>query len=158
MWMYERYKQDMLGVALSLTGRRPLAEDVVQDVFAYLARRGRHLRIRRNLKAYLLAAVCNRVRTLARQPTWVALDGDPPPRDNETDPSDDLAASEQAATLRGLLGTLPSEQQDVVVLHLQQDLSFREIGTHLGISANTAKSRFRYALSKLRQKLSETEL
>jgi DNA-directed RNA polymerase specialized sigma24 family protein len=36
------------------------------------------------------------------------------------------------------------------MLHLQAGMTFRTIGRSLGISANTAKSRYRYGLDKLR--------
>jgi len=57
---------------------------------------------------------------------------------------------EFAAVVSGLVRQLPDEQREVLVLHLWGDLSFREIGEQLGISPNTASSRYRYGLEKLR--------
>jgi RNA polymerase sigma-70 factor (ECF subfamily) len=45
---------------------------------------------------------------------------------------------------------LPEEQRQVLVLHLWGGLSFEEIASTLAVSANTAASRYRYALQKLR--------
>lgn len=47
------------------------------------------------------------------------------------------------------LRQLPKEQAEVVVLKIWEDLTFLEISTVLGIPAQTAASRYRYALSKL---------
>jgi RNA polymerase sigma-70 factor (ECF subfamily) len=48
------------------------------------------------------------------------------------------------------LGRLPLEQREVIALKLSEDLSFREIGQVLRIPANTAASRYRLALGRLR--------
>jgi RNA polymerase sigma-70 factor (ECF subfamily) len=58
---------------------------------------------------------------------------------------DSVLAVEQA------MATLPSEQREVVVLHIWGGLTFQEVAGVLAIPANTAASRYRYALSKLRE-------
>lgn len=60
-------------------------------------------------------------------------------------------------TIREALTDLPPEQREVVVLKVWQGRTFDEIGRLLGISPNTASSRYRYALEKLRAALGETE-
>jgi len=52
------------------------------------------------------------------------------------------------------LKALPAEQREVLVLKIWGRLTFPQIGETLGISANTAASRYRYALEKLRASLS----
>jgi RNA polymerase sigma-70 factor (ECF subfamily) len=51
------------------------------------------------------------------------------------------------------LGELPEEQRAVVHLKLWEGLTFEEIAEALEISANTAASRYRYGLDKLRERL-----
>jgi len=46
---------------------------------------------------------------------------------------------------------LPAEQKEIVFLKVFDGLTFKEIGSACGISANTAASRYRYGLAKLRQ-------
>lgn len=48
---------------------------------------------------------------------------------------------------------LPQEQQLVVQLKLWDALTFSEIGEVIGISQNTAASRYRYGISKLQEQL-----
>lgn len=48
---------------------------------------------------------------------------------------------------------LPVEQRAVVHLKLWQGQTFQEIASALGLSANTAASRYRYGLEKLRMQL-----
>ena len=63
--------------------------------------------------------------------------------------------SDQSLRLERALGTLPTEQRELIALKLDADLTFMEIGDLLGISSNTAASRYRYALEKLRAFLQE---
>ncbi len=51
------------------------------------------------------------------------------------------------------LRALPSEQREVVYLKVYEGLTFREIGERCGVGANTAASRYRYALEALRSVL-----
>jgi RNA polymerase sigma-70 factor (ECF subfamily) len=53
---------------------------------------------------------------------------------------------------------LPPEQQEVVTLKIWGDLTFQEIAETLEIPANTAASRYRYALEKLKDKLTRGNL
>jgi RNA polymerase sigma-70 factor (ECF subfamily) len=48
---------------------------------------------------------------------------------------------------------LPEEQRTVVHLKLWEEFTFDEIAAALGISANTAASRYRYGIDKLRARL-----
>jgi RNA polymerase sigma-70 factor (ECF subfamily) len=52
---------------------------------------------------------------------------------------------------------LPSEQREVVVLKIWGGLTFAQIAEQLELSAHTAASRYRYALSKLRESLKGVE-
>ncbi len=54
------------------------------------------------------------------------------------------------AKLDAALAELPDEQREILVLHLQSELPFREIAKLREISINTAQSRHRYGLDKLR--------
>jgi RNA polymerase sigma-70 factor (ECF subfamily) len=58
----------------------------------------------------------------------------------------------QAATrelVNRALEELPEEQREVVVMKLWGGLTFAEIGEAVGVPANTAATRYRYALEKM---------
>lgn len=63
--------------------------------------------------------------------------------------------AERRAMLEAAMRTLPEVQREVLVLKIWGELSFPQIGVALGIPANTAASRYRYALDKLREVLAE---
>jgi RNA polymerase sigma-70 factor, ECF subfamily len=61
--------------------------------------------------------------------------------------------AEHAQTLaryRSALSSLPAEQRDAFLLYEESGLTLDEIGAITGVSMETAKSRLRYALTKLR--------
>ena len=63
--------------------------------------------------------------------------------------------SERHSLMEDAVRRLPSEQQAVVVLKIWGDQTFEEIGKTLEISMNTASSRYRYGLDKLRKRVPE---
>jgi RNA polymerase sigma-70 factor (ECF subfamily) len=66
-----------------------------------------------------------------------------------SDPDEKYFRDELASALVGL----PEEQRAVVHLKLWEELTFEEIAAALDISPNTAASRYRYGLDKLRGRL-----
>ena len=68
---------------------------------------------------------------------------------NADDPDEQAFRTAVAAALE----ELPSEQRVVVQLKLWGGLTFEQIAVLLGIPLNTAASRYRYGLDKLRERL-----
>jgi RNA polymerase sigma-70 factor (ECF subfamily) len=66
-----------------------------------------------------------------------------------------LEQDERRAAVEAALAELPESQREVVVMKLWARLSFPQIGQALGVPADTAASRYRYALEKLRGRLAE---
>lgn len=64
-----------------------------------------------------------------------------------------LGRKDLARALLGALTELPSEQREAFLLQAEGDLSVADIASATGVTAETAKSRLRYARSKLRQAL-----
>ena len=62
---------------------------------------------------------------------------------------------ERRQLIEAALATLAGEQRQVVVLKLWGGLTFAQVAEALEIPANTAASRYRYALEALRRQLSE---
>jgi len=65
---------------------------------------------------------------------------------------------ERAARIEHALRQLPPPQREILVLKLWSRLSFAQIAAALEISPNTAASRYRYALEKLRVHLPEEQV
>lgn len=65
----------------------------------------------------------------------------------------DFGATDAHAQLAASVGELPDHLREAVMLKIWGDLSFPEIGAIMGVSENTAASRYRYALERLREHL-----
>ena len=150
--IYEKYKDDLLGLAITLSRDRSLAEDVVHDVFVSFAGAVGTFHLSGTLKGYLSTCVANSARDRNRLrlgrdagPDVVEAAGS-----NSTGPMEHAIGCEESRRLNDLLDRLPYEQREVIVLHLHHELRFREIAKALGISINTVQSRYRYGLDKLR--------
>lgn len=68
-------------------------------------------------------------------------------------PDAQLSESQLRESFKEALDKLPDEQRNVFVLYEETGLTLEEIGQVTGVSFETAKSRLRYALSKLRHTL-----
>lgn len=67
----------------------------------------------------------------------------------------DPQRAERNARIERVLADLPQAQREVVVMKIWGRLSFEQVAAALGIPPNTAASRYRYALQKLRVELAE---
>ncbi|MGH9735254.1 MAG: RNA polymerase sigma factor [Candidatus Acidiferrales bacterium] len=145
--LYRQYGPALLLFATAITGERSRAQDGVHQVFLKLIQDGKLHQVA-DKKAYLFACVRNAVLNDARQlQRAVSLDADVA---WFSAPGKDLAAE---TSLRRALLLLPGEQRQIVVLHLWAELTFLEIAELLEINPNTAASRYRYALVKLRESM-----
>ena len=66
-----------------------------------------------------------------------------------------MEREERRAAIEAALATLPESQREVLVMKVWAKLTFPQIGRMLGVPADTAASRYRYALAKLREQLAE---
>lgn len=156
--IYEKYKDDLLGLAVTLLRDRSLAEDVVHDVFVSFARTAGRFTLSGTLKGYLSICVanCARDRNRLKSRLDVGLDAAEDVGTDSEGPVEYAVGCEQTRRLQQVLGRIPFEQREIIVLHLHQEMRFREIAEALGISINTAQSRYRYGLEKLRSILNGT--
>jgi RNA polymerase sigma-70 factor (ECF subfamily) len=150
---YDRFAPALFQTAVLLLGSREEAEDVVQDVFVGLVRTRRNLATIENLRAYLFAALRHAAAEWAKcrqRRRSVSIEAVEEPATASPRRED-----EQALRLERALLALPPEQREIIALKIEGDLTFAEAATVLGISPNTAASRYRYALEKLRAALQE---
>jgi RNA polymerase sigma-70 factor, ECF subfamily len=70
--------------------------------------------------------------------------------EQSSEPHFELGDESQCA-LAAAVDRLPHEQREVLVMKIWSELTFAEIATALGISNNTAASRYRYALNALKK-------
>ena len=148
----------MFTVALSLIHDVQTAEDCLQDVFVRLAEGAADIKIRRNIKGYLISSVANRARDRLRKNAKL-LDR----AENfgcsacNTDPLKVLIEREQSARIFNTLMRLPYDQREVFVLHVQAGMKFKKIAELQNISIKTVISRYRYGIEKLQELLERND-
>jgi len=157
--IYEKYRDDLFTVAVSLLQDVHTAEDCLQDIFVSLAGSVDSFNVRRNLKSYLISCVANRARDRMRNK---AIQRDYPLEQLSSlaisdDPADEVISREEAGQVLRALSELPYEQREAFVLHAQGELKFKAIAELQNISIKTAQSRYRYAIEKLRALLKKGE-
>jgi RNA polymerase sigma-70 factor, ECF subfamily len=148
--LYDEYSARLYRTALGILRRREDAEDAVQDVFTALVRSRKSLAKANDLTAYMFSALRRAaVRCAERRKREPASSQGMEDIEAKTGPRQpDHAVADR---LDQALHKLPDEQREVISLKIQGQLTFAQIADVLEISANTAASRYRYALEKLRE-------
>lgn len=151
--IYEKYRNDLLKVATALLNDRSGVEDVLHDVFVTFAQGVGNFQLRGSLKGYLSICTANRARDKNRSTQrhrTVGIDNAGPIRSDMSGPARLAERSELAEQLSHAMAQLPCEQREIIILHLQSKVRFRQIAKSKGLSVNTIRSRYRYGLNKLR--------
>ena len=152
--IWNLYSTDLLGYLISILCSRFDAEDALQEVFVSIARKRQQVAKAKHLKPYLFKmahnTAVNRIKQTSRRreqlkekADWLIFE---PQDSNENDRSDEVIAA---------LATLPEKQRVVMTLKFYHDKTFLEISELLSISENTAASRYRYGLSKMKNIMQE---
>ena len=151
--VYEKYRDDLLRLAVSLSNDTAAAEDIVQDVFVSFLRAAKHFRLTGSLKSYLATCVANRARNVNRAErvrTTAPLNEAAGTTAESWRPEQWIVGSEALQQIAEALAQLPAEQREAVTLHLQGGMKFREIAAFQSVPLKTALSRYRCGLGKLR--------
>lgn len=132
------------------------AEDIVQQVFVKIWEQRERLAIEWSLKAYLYKTVHNAAlnRIRASQTRSKYLDFNAAQLDNKQALPDDHA-SELGEHLQKALDLLPPQCRHIFELSRFEELKYREIADHLGISIKTVETQMGKALRILRLQLAD---
>jgi len=151
-----RHGPAMLLLARQIVPARADAEDVVQEAFIrFWGARDRAT----DPVAYLFACVRSaaldwrRMGTRRGRREEAAARPESPGDASLFEPA--VERDERRAAIEMAVAALPEAQREVLVMKVWAKLSFPQIGLALGIPADTAASRYRYALAKLRGQLAE---
>ena len=153
--LYDEHAQSLYAFLLNLTRDEADTHDLLQDVFVKLARNPELLADARDERAFLIRLAHNAAIDLirrrgTRERTKENFAAETiSPFTATVNPDEEAFRKE----LAGALVELPAEQRAVVHLKLWEGLTFGEIAAALDIPLNTAASRYRYGLDKLRDRL-----
>lgn len=159
--LYQRHRGKLYRfLARQLHGNGALADEFFQDVWQRVITARLSWKPDAAFSTWLYRIAHNRLTD-----HWRALQHRPPApadADERTErmpdhdtPERQLSEFEERRRLQMALDELPDEQREVVLLRLEQELSLEEIGEMTGVGRETVKSRLRYAMDKLRQRLNQ---
>jgi len=148
--LYNQHGAALLLYARGFVPDASAAEDLVHGVFLNLLRT--RPKIREVPAAYLYRAVKNAALNVERNRAREA-----PMPEHEAWFTHSGGNREAALALQSALAELPIEQREAVVMRIWSGMTLEEVAEATGVPANTAASRYRYALDKLRERLKAHE-
>jgi RNA polymerase sigma-70 factor (ECF subfamily) len=153
--LYDEHASALFAFLLNFTRNETDTRDLLQEVFVKLARQPRLLHGVRDERSFLLrlahnAAIDGMRRRDTRERNYDQLAGESP---CVFPPSNDVDEEAFRQALHDALGDLPADQRAVIHLKLWEGLTFEAIAELLELPPNTAASRYRYGLDKLRGRL-----
>jgi RNA polymerase sigma-70 factor (ECF subfamily) len=159
--LYAKHKGGLYRYLQRLCRDRDIANDLFQEVWSkVIASRDRYeVRAQFNTFLFRIAHNCaiDYFRRTGKGALATAADvtdlEEVLPGSEAERPEAQLSAAQVKDAFKRALDDLPAEQRDVFVLYEESGLSLEEIGKVTGVAMETAKSRLRYAVSKLRAAL-----
>jgi RNA polymerase sigma-70 factor (ECF subfamily) len=159
--LYSRHRGALYRYLMRQTRDGEIANDLFQEVWSRVVLNRARYEPRAKFRTFLFTLAHNCFidhcrRTRARPVAMGIEDADAAdllPADAELRPDRELERREGTRRYHAALATLPPEQRDVYLLHEESELSLEEIARVTGVGTETAKSRLRYAVGKLKAAL-----
>jgi len=162
----EKHQQPLFSFVYRFCNDYHQAQDLVQDVFLRLVKMSRNYEPRAKFTTYLYTIAHNvciddfrrkkRRQNVSLSDPIDAENGmtlEETMKDGRANPQRDFQQKSFEQALHQAVENLPPEQREVFLLREQQNLAFDEIARIVGCLPSTAKSRMRYALQSIREKL-----
>ena len=162
--LYGRHKGGVYRYMLRQCGDRGVAEELFQDVWMNLIRARAAYMVKAKFTTYIYTLAHHRLidhyRTRAGGVplSFDAEDGPALERvagARSDDPAIGVDLRQQATRLLQLIAELPEAQREAFMLQQESDMSVEDIAQATGVNRETAKSRLRYAMARLRAGMKE---
>ena len=149
--LYARHRTRLFHFVLRSIKARAVAEELYQEIWMRVIEARTTWTPKARFTTWLYTIAHNHLvdHWRKRGLTLVAQEGDEVPSASP-DPADHAQARESLARFAAALEALPALQREAFLLHEEGGLSVAEIAAATGCNAETAKSRLRYAIAKLK--------
>jgi RNA polymerase sigma factor (sigma-70 family) len=148
--LFDSEESNLLRFAFSLTGRRAVAEEIVQEVFLQLHVKWSTVE---EPRAWLFCSVRNQafhyLRKSQRETLGIDDDGTQVANVSEDTPDQMFAHMETVAELRQLISQLPEKDRRLVQFKYFEDLKYRDISQRTGLTISNVGFRLHQVLKKL---------
>ncbi|MDF8264468.1 SigE family RNA polymerase sigma factor [Luteipulveratus flavus] len=150
--LLDRDLHRLLGLAMSMTGNRHDAEDLVQETLAKVIDKWGHVESSASPAAYVRRMLTNTYISQRRRFSSREVVSDEVVSGGLDSAPDRQNAHADRDLLRRLVTTLPRQQRAIVALRYYEDRSVREVAQIMGISEVAVRSACHKALSSLRER------
>jgi RNA polymerase sigma-70 factor (ECF subfamily) len=162
--LIETYQHRLMRYLMFLTGRREVAEDLFQEVWIRVLRRGSQYNGKARFDTWLFTIARNLVIDLSRKRTMASLDEmcdggeDSGPRPFEIvqdgpSPLEQFQYRENASQVATVLLALDESYREVLTLRFHEEMSLEEIATLTRAPLSTVKSRLYRGLAALKPEM-----
>jgi len=160
--LIETYQHRLMRYLMFLTGKREVAEDLFQEVWIRVLRRGSQYNGKARFDTWIFTIARNLVIDLSRKRTMASLDEmreggeDERPFEIVQDgpsPLEQFEYRENAAELATVLSSLEPSYREVLTLRFHEEMSLEEIATVTCAPLSTVKSRLYRGLAALKPQL-----
>jgi RNA polymerase sigma-70 factor (ECF subfamily) len=154
--LYERHRSALYRYVLKKTGHPATANDLYQGAWEKVIRARDKYNPAVPFRAWLYRITYNHVMDFFRRARPESVLQADEIASETPGPETHALHDARLAALKNAIEQLPGEQKDVLLLKLEGGLNVDEIATVTGVNRETAKSRLRYATTKLKHLLRET--
>ncbi len=153
-FLYSRHRGPLYSYILRQVGEAATANDLYQGSWERIIRARQSYKASAPFSAWMYRITHNHVMDYFRRSRPVARVPDEIESDNPG-PEKLLLEEHRNQDLREAVNNLPFEQKDALLLKLEVGLDLQTIAAVTGVNRETAKSRLRYAIGKLKKTLRE---
>jgi RNA polymerase sigma-70 factor (ECF subfamily) len=162
--LIETYQHRLMRYLMFLTGKRETAEDLFQEVWIRVLRRGSQYNGKARFDTWIFTIARNLVIDLSRKRTMASLDEmreggeDERPFEIVQDgpsPLEQFQYREDAAELASVMGSLEPNYREVLTLRFHEEMSLEEIASVTRAPLSTVKSRLYRGLAALKPQLTK---
>ena len=160
--LIETYQHRLMRYLMFLTGKRETAEDLFQEVWIRVLRRGSQYNGKARFDTWIFTIARNLVIDLSRKRTMASLDEMREAGEDERpfeiaqegpSPLEQFQYREDAAELATVMGTLEPNYREVLTLRFHEEMSLEEIASVTRAPLSTVKSRLYRGLAALKPQL-----
>jgi RNA polymerase sigma-70 factor (ECF subfamily) len=153
--LYARYRTPLYRYILRLCGDEATANDLYQGCWEKIIRARRRYRPNAPYRAWMYRVAHNHVMDHFRRARPESGIQTETLQDESAGPDQRLEQSGRETRLREAIDALPAKQRDTLLLKLDAGLDLATIAEVQGVNHETAKSRLRYAVARLKKQLEE---
>jgi len=158
--IFRQFYSPLCMYASSITGRKDVSEEIVQDVFYNIWKDRERIQVLRSLKNYLYGAVRNHAlrftehALVERQHQHEVLQNDP---ETEQSPHDLLEYKELENVVTTILNKMPERRRQIFLMHRMEGKKQKDIAEIYAISIKTVEAEMTKAYQALQKGVRRSE-